>query len=62
MIYNLSIFSQLNNNIEISRVRLNLFQMGSKESSILPEPVGATVVLTEKLYVPVKDHPDVLIY
>jgi hypothetical protein len=44
---------------EISRVRVNLFQLGSKEGICLPEPVGPPMQLTEKLYVPVKDHPEV---
>lgn len=43
---------------EISRVRVNLFQLGSKEGICLPEPVGPPMQLTEKLYVPVKDHPE----
>ena len=38
---------------------MNLFQLGSKESVCLPEPVGQVVQMTEKLYVPVKDNPDV---
>jgi protein quaking len=46
-------------NQEISRVRVNLFQLGSKESICLPEPVGPVLQLNEKLYVPVKDHPEV---
>jgi hypothetical protein len=44
---------------EISRVRVNLFQLGSKEGICLPEPVGPPMQLTEKLYVPAKDHPEV---
>lgn len=44
---------------EISRVRVNLFQLGSKEGICLPEPIGPPMQLTEKLYVPVKDHPEV---
>ena len=47
------------NNKEISRVRVNLFQLGSKEGICLPEPVGPPLQLSEKLYVPVKDHPEV---
>ena len=43
---------------EISRIRVNLFQLGSKQLECLPEPVGAPMQLTEKLYVPVKDHPE----
>ena len=37
---------------------MNLFQLGSKESIMLPEPVGPVIQMTEKLYVPVKDHPE----
>lgn len=43
---------------EISRVRVNLFQLGNKESVCLPEPVGPAIQLCEKLYVPAKDHPE----
>ena len=32
--------------------------MGSKQLECLPEPVGVPMQLTEKLYVPVKDHPE----
>ncbi len=45
--------------IEINRVRVNLFQLGTKEAVSLPEPTGPNIQLTEKLYVPVKDHPEV---
>ncbi len=44
--------------IEISRIRVNLFQLGGKESVCLPEPIGSPLQMTEKLYVPVKDHPE----
>ena len=43
---------------EVSRIRVNLFQLGGKESVMLPEPVGQVIQMTEKLYVPVKDHPE----
>jgi protein quaking len=43
---------------EISRIRVNLFQLGGKESVCLPEPIGTPAQQTEKLYVPVKDHPE----
>lgn len=43
---------------EISRIRVNLFQLGGKESVCLPEPIGTPSQQTEKLYVPVKDHPE----
>lgn len=43
---------------EVSRIRVNLFQLGGKESIMLPEPVGQVIQMTEKLYVPVKDHPE----
>lgn len=32
---------------------------GSEKSGELPDAVGPTVQLQEKLYVPVKEHPDV---
>ena len=38
---------------------MSLFQLGAKESVCLPEPIGPSIQLTEKLYVPVKDHPEV---
>lgn len=47
--------------LEINRVRVNLFQLGTKEPVPLPEAAGPNIQLTEKLYVPVKDHPEVCI-
>lgn len=46
---------------EIARVRASLFQINGvrKEPLQLPEPDGETVTLNEKVYVPVKEHPDV---
>lgn len=46
---------------EIARVRASLFQINGvkKEPLILPEPEGPVTTLTEKVYVPVKEHPDV---
>ncbi|KAF2358144.1 K domain type 1 [Trinorchestia longiramus] len=46
--------------VEIGKVRSNLFQIngGVKEPLNLPEPSGETVSLSEKVYVPVKEHPD----
>lgn len=48
---------------EIARVRASLFQINGvkKEPLVLPEPDGAVTTLTEKVYVPVKEHPDVSI-
>lgn len=45
---------------EIGKVRGNLFQISEtkKEPLSLPEPEGPTVTLSEKVYVPVKEHPD----
>jgi len=45
---------------EISKVRSNLFQINGyvKEPLILPEGNGPPVIHTEKVYVPVKDHPE----
>ena len=48
--------------LEINRVRVNLFQLGTKEPVPLPEAAGPNIQLTEKLYVPVKDHPEVCRY
>lgn len=47
---------------EISRVRVSLFQLGTKENLCLPEPQGQIQQLCEKLYVPVKDYPEVNIF
>lgn len=46
---------------EIAKVRASLFQINGvrKEPLQLPEPDGETVTLNEKVYVPVKEHPDV---
>uniref|UniRef100_H2ZKV9 K Homology domain-containing protein n=1 Tax=Ciona savignyi TaxID=51511 RepID=H2ZKV9_CIOSA len=43
---------------EIVKVRSVLFQNGDKQPLELPPPQGPTITLTEKVYVPVKDHPD----
>ncbi|XP_065347124.1 protein held out wings isoform X3 [Cloeon dipterum] len=45
---------------EISKVRSNLFQINGikKEPLVLPEATGPSTTLTEKVYVPVKEHPD----
>lgn len=49
---------------EIAKVRASLFQISGvkKEPLTLPEPEGEIITLTEKVYVPVKEHPDVSIY
>lgn len=46
---------------EISKVRASLFQINGvrKEPLTLPDAEGAPVTLNEKVYVPVKEHPDV---
>ncbi|XP_050721624.1 protein held out wings-like isoform X7 [Eriocheir sinensis] len=45
---------------EINKVRASLFQIngGQKEPLSLPEPIGPPVTLNDKVYVPVKDHPE----
>merc|ERR1712064_136916 len=45
---------------EIGKVRNNLFQINGyvKEPLSLPDPVGAQIIHTEKVYLPVKDHPE----
>lgn len=47
--------------IEITKVRASLFEVNGvkKEPLVLPEPDGAPVTITEKVFVPVKDHPEV---
>lgn len=49
---------------EIAKVRASLFQISGvkKDPLILPEAEGEVTTLTEKVYVPVKEHPDVSIY
>lgn len=46
---------------EIAKVRASLFQINGvkKEPLQLPEPEGQTVTLNEKVYVPIREHPDV---
>ncbi|XP_023933990.1 protein held out wings isoform X3 [Bicyclus anynana] len=45
---------------EIAKVRASLFQINGvkKEPLVLPEADGMVTTLTEKVYVPVKEHPD----
>ncbi|OXU25626.1 hypothetical protein TSAR_005727, partial [Trichomalopsis sarcophagae] len=45
---------------EIAKVRASLFQISGvkKDPLILPEAEGEVTTLTEKVYVPVKEHPD----
>ncbi|XP_055384757.1 protein held out wings isoform X2 [Condylostylus longicornis] len=45
---------------EIAKVRASLFQINGmqKEPLSLPDPDGQPVTLNEKVYVPVKEHPD----
>merc|ERR1712088_235127 len=45
---------------EISKVRANLFQINGyvKEPLILPDGVGPPIIHSEKVYVPVKEHPE----
>lgn len=42
-------------------MRASLFQINGvkKEPLVLPEAEGSVTTLTEKVYVPVKEHPDV---
>jgi len=45
---------------EITQVRASLFQINGvkKEAMELPEPQGPVIQQSEKVYVPIKDHPD----
>ena len=45
---------------EIAKVRANLFQINGtkKDPLVLPDAEGSPTTLTEKVYVPVKEHPD----
>ena len=49
---------------EIGKVRGNLFQINGTEKKpmVLPDAVGAAVNLSEKVYVPVKEFPDVSLF
>ena len=46
---------------EIGKVRGNLFQINGKKNDplVLPDAAGTPVSLSEKVYVPLKDHPEV---
>ncbi|KAJ6637793.1 Protein held out wings [Pseudolycoriella hygida] len=46
---------------KIAKVRASLFQINGVQKTPLqlPEPDGTPVTLNEKVYVPVKEHPDV---
>jgi len=45
---------------EINRVRSSLFNWSTnKDQQRLPEPCGLVVTMTEKLFVPLHEHPDV---
>ncbi|XP_022089807.1 protein quaking-A-like isoform X2 [Acanthaster planci] len=44
---------------EISKVRKNMYNINNDNTPlVLPEPQGAPITLSEKLYVPVKTYPD----
>lgn len=47
--------------LEIAKVRASLFQINGvrKEPLKLPEADGVALTMNEKVYVPVKEHPDV---
>ena len=46
---------------EIGKVRGNLFQINGKKNEplVLPDASGAPINLSEKVYVPIKEYPDV---
>ncbi|CAB0033395.1 unnamed protein product [Trichogramma brassicae] len=52
--------SHVNSYLQIAKVRASLFQISGvkKEPLALPEAEGEVTTLTEKVYVPVKEHPD----
>ena len=47
---------------EIGKVRGNLFQINGKKADplVLPDVTGPPVTLSEKVYVPIKDYPEVI--
>ena len=48
---------------EISKVRRSLFQLSKADDpEALPQPVGPSVTLSEKLMVPVNEYPEVCMY
>lgn len=49
---------------EIAKVRASLFQINGvkKEPLKLPEPDGQPITLNEKVYVPIREHPDVSLF
>lgn len=49
---------------EIARIRASLFQINGDEKKplVLPEPEGAVIMRTEKVYVPVEEHPEVSLF
>ena len=46
---------------EIGKVRGNLFQINGKKADplVLPDGSGPPVTLSEKVYVPIKEYPEV---
>ena len=48
---------------EIGKVRGNLFQINGKKNEplVLPDAAGPSISLSEKVYVPIKEFPDVRI-
>lgn len=51
------------NVLEISKVRGSLFQLNKVDDpQALPQAVGPSVALSEKLVVPVNEYPDVCIH
>ena len=46
---------------EIGKVRGNLFQINGKKNEplVLPDAAGPSISLSEKVYVPIKEFPDV---
>ena len=46
---------------EIGKVRGNLFQINGKKNEplVLPDAAGPNITLSEKVYVPIKEFPDV---
>lgn len=64
MNYRLIIYVLFSTITEIAKVRASLFQINGVQKTPLqlPEPDGTPVTLNEKVYVPVKEHPDVSKY
>ena len=66
MLQNSKVYHNLHHSLhfiisEIGKVRGNLFQINGKKNEplVLPDAAGPNITLSEKVYVPIKEFPDV---